>query len=71
MGFFDGRKRGHVRVRMTHSVEDYVAGEQYDLPVDIADRYLARGYAEGSFSREYSEADLIALRGNGQIAQVV
>lgn len=54
------------RVRMTHSVGELVAGEQYDLPVTLADTYLARGYCEGNFSREYSDVELAGLRSNVQ-----
>lgn len=54
-----------IRVRMIASVDAaHVAGEQYDLPVDLADRYIARGYAEGVLSRAYSEDELVALKGN-------
>jgi hypothetical protein len=71
MGLFD-RFRGapRARVRMIASVGDHVAGEQYDLPVDIADRYLARGYAAGDFSRHYEAHELHALRGNSQVVSL-
>jgi hypothetical protein len=67
MGFFD-RFRGqpHTRVRMKVSTTDYIAGEQYDIPVELADQYIARGYADGDFSRHYAEDELHALRGNQQ-----
>lgn len=63
MGLFDrffGSPR--IRVRMLASVGDHVAGEQYDVPVEIADQWIARGYAEGRMSRDYSEDELQALR---------
>jgi hypothetical protein len=70
MGLFD-RFRGepHSRVRMVASVGGHVAGELYDVPVSVADRWIARGYALGNFSRPYDEHELAALRGNS--AQVV
>ena len=49
---------------------DHVAGEQYDLPVSVADRYVARGYAEGKLSREYSADELVALMGNPQVVRL-
>lgn len=52
------------RVRMLVSVGgDHVAGEQYDLPVSIADRYVALGYAAGELSRAYTPDELASLRG--------
>jgi hypothetical protein len=63
--------RGHRRVQMIVSVGgDHVAGKQYDLPVEIADRYVARGYAAGSLSREYDADELQQLKGNPQVVNV-
>jgi hypothetical protein len=56
-----------ARVRMIASVDSHVAGEQYDLPLEIADRYIVRGYAEGNLSREFSDDEMLALRGNPQV----
>jgi len=71
MGLFD-RFRGEprARVRMIVSVGDHVAGEQYDLPVTLADRYVVRGYAEGALSRMYSEDEMTLLRGNPQVVSL-
>lgn len=61
------RREPTTRVQMTVSVDtDHVAGESYDVPVEVADRYIARGYATGTMSREYDEHELPALRGNPQ-----
>lgn len=52
------------RVRMLVSAAEYVAGKSYEMPVGLADRFIARGYAEGNLSRAYSPDELNALRGN-------
>jgi hypothetical protein len=54
------------RVRMIASVGEYVAGEAYDIPASTADQWIARGYAEGNYSRHYSEDEIPALLGNVQ-----
>lgn len=71
MGLLD-RFRGEprARVRMVASVGAHVAGEQYDVPVTLADQWIARGYAEGNFSRHYEEHELAALRGNSQVVSL-
>lgn len=71
MGLFDRFRRDPVaRVRMLVSVGDHVAGEQYDLPLGVADRYVARGYAEGSLSREYGRDELQELLGTPQVVSL-
>lgn len=42
-------------VRMINSVDEFVAGEEVDLPDGLADRFVLLGYAEGSLSRDYSD----------------
>jgi hypothetical protein len=65
MGLFDMfRREPTIRVEMIVSAAEYVAGIAYDLPVEIADRFIARGYARGEYSRTYDEHELSALRGN-------
>ena len=44
-------------VRMINSVGEHPAGEEVDLPDEIADRFLALGYAEGEVSGDYSEQE--------------
>lgn len=58
-----GQPRSRVRMRI--SAAEFVAGEQYDLPVDLADAFIARGYAEGNYSRTYTPDEVVALKGNG------
>ncbi len=59
-----------ARVVMIASVDQHVAGEKYDLPIEVADRFIIRGYAEGNLSREFSEDEIVALKGNGQTVSV-
>jgi len=68
MGLLSMFRRGPVsRVRMIASVDEFVAGEQYDIPVEVADRFIVRGYAEGQLSREYSAEEHAALHSNHQV----
>jgi hypothetical protein len=63
MGLFGTPK---TTVEMVISAGEYVAGKKYKLPVELADQFVARGYAAGSISREMSDDELTALRGNSQ-----
>jgi len=56
----------HARVTMIASVGELEAGRTFDIPVTLADQYIARGYAEGALSREYADHELAALRANSQ-----
>jgi len=55
-----------VTVRMINSVGEHVAGEQVDLPDDVADRYVLLGYAEGELSREYGDLEVAEIQGSHQ-----
>jgi hypothetical protein len=71
MGFFDLFKREPTaRVLMLLSVDQFPAGESFDLPVEVADRFIIRGYASGELSREYSEEELVALHRNHQVVNI-
>lgn len=54
------------RVSMIASVGELEAGRVYDIPVTLADMYIARGYANGQLSRDYADHELAALRANSQ-----
>lgn len=58
------------RVTMINSVDNYVAGETYDLPVTVADTFIARGYCKGSMSRMYTNAELTAMHANHQVVGI-
>lgn len=71
MGWLDrlrGDKPPTTRVLMLVSTatedHDLVAGNEYKLPVEMADVFIAKKYATGNLSREIPEdelADLTAL----------
>jgi hypothetical protein len=50
------------RVYMTHSVDEYIAGESYDLPVELADQWLIKGYCVGKLSREHTPDEMHEIR---------
>jgi hypothetical protein len=53
-------------VRMINSVADHVAGEEYELADDEADRFIIKGYAEGTLSRDYDEQEQQLLQADHQ-----
>jgi hypothetical protein len=59
-----------TRVSMRVSVDEYIAGEAYDIPVALADRFIVRGYADGALSRAFSDDEVAALRSNVQVVTV-
>ena len=61
------RPGGTTRVSMLKSVDQHVAGQKYDLPKELSDRYVLRGYAEGDLSREYSDQEVHAMLVNSQV----
>jgi len=63
--------RGARRVKMLVSVGgDHVAGKEYSVPAEVADRYIARGYASGAMSRAFSPEEMTKLRGNPQVVSL-
>ena len=54
-----------MRVKMINSVDEYVAGEEYDLDDEVSDRFIALGYAEGEYSREIGEDEFATLVDQG------
>lgn len=61
---------GRRRVKMVMSVGEHAAGNSYALPADVADKYIARAYAEGKLSRAYTPEELNKLRGNPQVVKI-
>ena len=55
-----------MRVKMVNSVDEYVAGEEYDLDDETSDRFVMLGYADGTLSRDYSLEELAAERAKHQ-----
>ena len=71
MGLLDRfRREPTSRVLMRVSVDEFPAGEQFDLPVEVADRFIIRGYAEGELSREYDADERNAMHANSQVVGV-
>lgn len=48
------------------SVDQYEAGKRYRIDPATADEYIAKGYCEGEYSREYTETELLAFRNGVQ-----
>jgi len=42
---------------MINSVDDNVAGTEIDLPDDLSDLFIIKGYATGELSRDYEQAE--------------
>ena len=57
-------------VRMTNSVGEFVAGKDYELDDETADRFILRGYAEGELSREYADGEAEDITGGTQTVSV-
>jgi len=55
-----------VKVRMINSVGEHVAGEEYDLDAETADRFILLGYADGVLSGEWSDEEKAALQAQHQ-----
>lgn len=71
MGLLDRFKREPtIRVHMLLSVDEFPAGENFDLPVEVADRFIIRHYAEGELSREYTTEERNAMHANSQVVSV-
>lgn len=43
-----------MRVKMINSVDEYVAGQEYDLDDETSDRFLVMGYAEGEVADAFT-----------------
>ena len=59
-----------MKVTMVNSVGEYVAGEEYEISDEEADRFIVLGYAEGEPSREYTDEEREALRADTQEVSV-
>jgi hypothetical protein len=61
------RREPTSRVQMILSVDEFAAGQQYDVPVEVADRFILRGYASGNISRVYSPEEMSRMHVNHQV----
>jgi hypothetical protein len=55
---------------MVNSVDEYVAGEEYDLDDATSDRFVIVGYAEGDLSRDVSDEERNEMLGIHQAVSV-
>jgi len=44
-------------VQMINSVDEHVAGTEIDLPAELADLFILKGYAAGELSRDYEQGE--------------
>ncbi len=74
MGLFDRFRKTpdepDGRIHMVVSVGQFVAGETYDLPVNLADRYISCGYGTGTHSRPFTPAEVAEHIGTAQVVQL-
>jgi hypothetical protein len=54
-------------VRMINSVGEHVAGEEVELPDEQADHYILLGYADGTLSRDFDEAERAEILADQQV----
>lgn len=64
------RPSGTTRVTMLVSVDEHIAGESYDLPKELSDRYILRHYADGNLSRVYGDEEMHSMTVNSQVVGV-
>jgi hypothetical protein len=55
---------------MLISAGEYVAGEEYDLDEETADRFIILSYAEGELSRGYEEQEQQLILATSQSVSV-
>lgn len=59
-----------MKVTMINSVDEWVAGEEYDLETATADVLILKGYADGELSRDYDAAEQDSIRADMQVVNV-
>lgn len=55
---------------VAHDGADYVAGETIDLPDDVADGFIVKGYATGQLSRPHTDEEVAELSRTSQVVGV-
>jgi hypothetical protein len=56
-----------MKVKMINSVDDHVAGTEIELPDELADLFILKGYAEGQLSRDYDESERVEILTDHQV----
>jgi len=57
-------------VTMLNSVDENVAGSEIDLPDDLADYFIIKGYAEGQLSRDYTDVERTEILTGHQVVKL-
>jgi len=57
-------------VQMINSVDDHVAGTEIDLPAELADLFILKGYATGELSRDYDASERAEIEGEHQVVSL-
>jgi hypothetical protein len=56
-------------VTMINSVDEHFSGEEVDLPDELADLFIIKGYAEGQLSRDYDESERVEILADQQTVE--
>ena len=59
-----------MKVTMINSVGDNAAGTEIELPDEIADMFILRGYAEGTLSRDYEADERAEIEATAQVVSL-
>jgi len=57
-------------VTMINSVDEHVAGTEIDLPAELADLFILKGYATGELSRDYDTSERAEIEGEHQVVSL-
>ena len=57
-------------VTMINSVDDHVAGTEIELPDELADLFILKGYATGELSRDYDPSERAEIAGEHQVVNL-
>jgi len=57
-------------VQMINSVDEHVAGTEIELPDELADLFILKGYATGELSRDYDSSERAEIAGEHQVVNL-
>jgi len=57
-------------VQMINSVDEHVAGTEIELPDELADLFILKGYADGQLSRDYDSSERAEIEGEHQVVNL-
>ena len=55
---------------MINSVDEYAAGQDYDIDEETGDRFILAGYADGALSRAYNEKERSERNADNQVVDL-